>query len=82
MLKGEFCTYSATVVRVRCYWKKYRELVDILTVVFKLKEKIYAMCENDLWKGNVGNEYKTEKVDRKANGKIDLKKINEITIFL
>ena len=38
---------SAVVARVRCAWKKFRELFPILTfkgALLKLKDKVYGSC--------------------------------------
>ena len=47
MLNGEGGADSAGVARVRCAWKKFRELSCMLTrknVSLKLKGKVYAAC--------------------------------------
>ena len=47
MLNGGGGAYSASVGRVHCAWRKFKELSGILTrkeVSFKLKEKVYVTC--------------------------------------
>jgi len=47
MLNGEGRADSASVARVRCAWKKFRELSGMLTrkeMSLKLKGKVYTTC--------------------------------------
>ena len=56
MLNGEGGSSLASISRVKCGWKKFRELSGILTskkVALRLKGKVYGgMCLkfNDIWK--------------------------------
>ena len=56
MLNGEGGSSLASISRVRCGWKKFRELSGILTskkVALRLKkESVWGMCSkfNDTWK--------------------------------
>ena len=56
MLNGEGGSRLASISRVGCDWKKFRELSGILTskkVALRLKGKVYGgMCSkfNDIWK--------------------------------
>ena len=47
MLNGGGGANPASVARMRCAWRKFKELSGILTmkeVSFKLKEKLYVTC--------------------------------------
>ena len=47
MLNGEGGSSLASILRVRCDWKKFRELSGILTnkkVALRLKGKVYWAC--------------------------------------
>ena len=47
MLNGEGGSNSASIIRVRCGWSKFRQLSGVLTaknVALRLKGKVYATC--------------------------------------
>ena len=70
MLNGEGGSSLASISRVRCDWKKFRELSAILTskkVALRLKEKVYWACvgssmiyRSETWAVNAEQEAKLE----------------------
>ena len=73
MLNGEGGSDSMTVARVRCAWKKFRELSGVLTrrgVLLKLNGKVYATCVrsaliygSETWVMNVEQQRRLEMVE-------------------
>jgi len=73
MLNGEGGSDSSTVARVRCAWKKFRELSGVLTkrgVSLKLKGKVYATCVrstmiygSETWVLNMEQQQRLERVE-------------------
>ena len=73
MLNGEGGADSAGVARVRCAWKKFRELSCMLTrknVSLKLKGKVYAACVrstmiygSETWAMNVEQQNRLERTE-------------------
>ena len=73
MLNGERGSRLVSISRVRCGWKKFRELSGILTskkVVLWLKGKVYGACVRSLmiygsetWAVNAEQEAKLERAE-------------------
>ena len=73
MLNGEGGSRLASISRVRCDWKKFRELSGILTskkMALRLKGKVYGACvrssmiyENETWAMNAEQEAKVERAE-------------------
>jgi hypothetical protein len=73
MLSGEGGSISATVARVRCAWKKFRELGGILTrrdMSLKLKGKVYVACVrstmiygSETWAMNLDQQNRLERTE-------------------
>ena len=73
MLNGEGGADSASVTRVRCAWKKFRELGGMLTrkeMSLKLKGKVYAACVrstmiygSETWAMNVEQQRRLERTE-------------------
>ena len=73
MLNGEGGSVSATVVRVRCAWKKFRELSGMLTrkdMSLKLKGKVYVSCVrstmiygSETWAMNIDQQNRLERTE-------------------
>ena len=74
MLRCGGGTEEASQVRVRCAWKKFRELSPILTargVSLKLKGKIYSTCVrssmiygSETWPMKVEDKQRLERAER------------------
>ena len=64
---------GSSVCRVRCAWKKFRELVPMLTlrdISFKLKSKLYNPCirsamifSSEIWAVKKGDIRRLERTD-------------------
>ena len=72
MLNGEGGSRLASISRVRCDWKKFRELSGILTskVALRLKGKVYGayvrssmIYGNETWAVNAEQEAKLERAE-------------------